>query len=70
MREKLEQISTGLKVIMQPQLELQAWVEKHEERTYELSETVGDRTIGKTDEEIQSFDMLLEILVKKLAKQK
>ncbi|ETP44021.1 hypothetical protein F442_09358 [Phytophthora nicotianae P10297] len=69
MREKLEQISTGLKVIMQPQFELQAWVEKHEERTYELSETVGDRTIGKTDEEIQSFDMLLEILVKKLAKQ-
>ncbi|ETO74838.1 hypothetical protein F444_09520 [Phytophthora nicotianae P1976] len=69
MREKLEQISRGLKVIMQPQLELQAWVEKHEERTYELSETVGDRTIGKTDEEIQSFDMLLEILVKKLAKQ-
>ncbi|ETI49471.1 hypothetical protein F441_06689 [Phytophthora nicotianae CJ01A1] len=47
MREKLEQIGTGLEVIMQAQLELQAWVEEQEERTYELSETVGDRTIGK-----------------------
>ncbi|ETL77494.1 hypothetical protein L917_21562 [Phytophthora nicotianae] len=60
MREKLEQIGTGVEV----------WVEEQKERTYELSETVGDRTIDKTDEEILSFDMLLEILVKKLAKQK
>ncbi|ETN16738.1 hypothetical protein PPTG_21769 [Phytophthora nicotianae INRA-310] len=38
--------------------------EEQEERSYELSETVG----GKIDEEALSFDM--EILVKKLAKQK
>ncbi|ETI30368.1 hypothetical protein L917_06364 [Phytophthora nicotianae] len=70
MREKLEQIGTGLEVIMQAQLELQAWIEEQDERTYELSETVGDRTMGKTDEAILSFDMLLEMLVQKLAKQK
>ncbi|ETK70628.1 hypothetical protein F441_22832 [Phytophthora nicotianae CJ01A1] len=69
MREKLEQISTGPEMVMQAQLEVQAWIEEQEERTYEVSETVGDRTMGKTDEEILVFDMLLGILVKKLAKQ-
>ncbi|ETI29834.1 hypothetical protein F443_23052 [Phytophthora nicotianae P1569] len=60
----MEQISTGLDVIVQAQHELQGWVEEQEERSYELSETVG----GKIDEEALSFDM--EKLVKKLAKQK
>ncbi|ETP31100.1 hypothetical protein F442_20034 [Phytophthora nicotianae P10297] len=63
MGEKLEQIGTGLEVVIQAQLELQTWVEEQEERSYELSETVG----GKIDEEALSFDM--EILGKKLAKQ-
>ncbi|EEY69916.1 uncharacterized protein PITG_06443 [Phytophthora infestans T30-4] len=58
-REKLERI-------MQVQLEFQALVNEHEERSYELLNIVIEEVLGTANTESLSFDMLLEILVKVL----
>ncbi|EEY55419.1 uncharacterized protein PITG_09381 [Phytophthora infestans T30-4] len=66
LKEKLEQISTGLEMIMKAQLEVQALIEEREEHRYELSETVKDENVTLSRMETLSFGMLLELLVNKL----
>ncbi|KAI9989817.1 hypothetical protein PInf_020104 [Phytophthora infestans] len=67
LKEKLEQISTGLEMIMKAQLEVQALIEEREEHGYELSETVKDENVTLSRMETLSFGMLLELLVNKLS---
>ncbi|KAF4127553.1 hypothetical protein GN958_ATG20947 [Phytophthora infestans] len=67
LKEKLEQISTGLEMIMKAQLEVQALIEEREEHRYELSETVKDENVTLSRMETLSFGMLLELLVNKLS---
>ncbi|KAF4150688.1 hypothetical protein GN958_ATG00125 [Phytophthora infestans] len=63
LKEKLEQISTGLEMIMKAQLEVQALIEEREEHGYELSETVKDENVTLSRMETLSFGMLLELLL-------
>ncbi|KAF4127070.1 hypothetical protein GN958_ATG20233 [Phytophthora infestans] len=70
LKEKLEQISTGLEMIMKAQLEVQALIEEREEHGYELSETVKDENVTLSRMETLSFGMLLELLVNKLSNDK
>ncbi|KAF4139780.1 hypothetical protein GN958_ATG11021 [Phytophthora infestans] len=70
LKEKLEQISTGLEMIMKAQLEVQALIEEREEHRYELSETVKDENVTLSRMETLSFGMLLELLVNKLSNDK
>ncbi|EEY58036.1 uncharacterized protein PITG_00645 [Phytophthora infestans T30-4] len=70
LKEKLEQISTGLEMIMKAQLEIQALIEEREEHGYELSETVKDENVTLSRMETLSFGMLLELLVNKLSNDK
>ncbi|KAF4127828.1 hypothetical protein GN958_ATG23059 [Phytophthora infestans] len=43
--KEMEQISTGLEMIMKAQLEVQVLIEKREEHRYELLETVKDENV-------------------------
>ncbi|KAF4130885.1 hypothetical protein GN958_ATG19890 [Phytophthora infestans] len=70
LKEKLEQISTGLEVIMKAQLEVQALIEEREEHGYELSKTVKDENVTLSRMETLSFGMLLVLLVNKLSNDK
>ncbi|KAI9979955.1 hypothetical protein PInf_002138 [Phytophthora infestans] len=67
LKEKLEQISTGLEMIMKAQLEVQALIEEREDHGYELSKTVKDENVTLSRMETLSFGMLLELLVNKLS---
>ncbi|KAI9990031.1 hypothetical protein PInf_020337 [Phytophthora infestans] len=67
LKEKLEQISTGLEMIMKAQLEVQALIEEREEHGYELSKTVKDENVTLSRMETLSFGMLLGLLVNKLS---
>ncbi|KAG3043351.1 hypothetical protein PI124_g24826 [Phytophthora idaei] len=68
MREKLDQIRTGLEMMMQVvELEFQVLIEEREEHSYGLSETVGDGTSGTTHAETLPFGML-KISMNKLIK--
>ncbi|KAF4135233.1 hypothetical protein GN958_ATG15574 [Phytophthora infestans] len=70
LKEKLEQISTGLEMIMKAQLEVQALIEEREDHGYELSKTVKDENVTLSRMETLSFGMLLELLVNKLSNDK
>ncbi|KAF4130030.1 hypothetical protein GN958_ATG20793 [Phytophthora infestans] len=70
LKEKLEQISTGLEMIMKAQLEVEALIEEREEHGYELSKTVKDEDVTLSRMETLSFGMLLELLVNKLSNDK
>ncbi|KAF4129383.1 hypothetical protein GN958_ATG07467 [Phytophthora infestans] len=70
LKEKLEQISTGLEMIMKAQLEVQALIEEREEHGYELSKTVKDENVTLSRMETLSFGMMLELLVNKLSNDK
>ncbi|KAI9981548.1 hypothetical protein PInf_009301 [Phytophthora infestans] len=70
LKEKLEQISTGLEIIMKAQLEVQALIEEREEHKYELSKIVKDENVTLSRMETLSFGMLLELLVNKLSNDK
>ncbi|KAI9991477.1 hypothetical protein PInf_019163 [Phytophthora infestans] len=70
LKEKLEQISTGLEMIVKAQLDVQALIEEREEHRYELSETVKDENVTLSRMETLSFGMLLELLVNKLSNDK
>ncbi|KAF4142418.1 hypothetical protein GN958_ATG08594 [Phytophthora infestans] len=70
LKEKLEQISTGLEMIMKAQLEVQALIEEREEHGYELFKTVKDENVTLSRMETLSFGMLLGLLVNKLSNDK